>query len=299
MIEKPQLRARRCRGRTGAPRRRRRSAAGQDVGDREAWVRRRGSRRRNRRWASTGSKPPWLNGLQRSSRHAASTSPRSMPYSRIACDRVGRARRLVLAAPRQRRRDHPLVGDDRREREPARSRRAALRRRATDFSTSSASAARTPSRPSRSASSRASGRATTTTSWSSGSASAERPERLAEQALDAVAVDGAADLARHRQAEARAVGRLAGGRARERVEDEEAVADRAALAVDALELRAAGQAPALRAPAGGARQAVHRGQTVSRLRPLARRRLSVRRPARVLMRARNPWVRARLRFLGW
>ena len=47
-------------------------------------MRRAGARRRNRRWASTGSKPPWLNGLQRSSRHAASTSPRSMPYSRIA-----------------------------------------------------------------------------------------------------------------------------------------------------------------------------------------------------------------------
>src|SRR5437764_1412312 len=48
------------------------------VGDREE-VHRLGSRRRNRRWASTGSKPPWLNGLQRSTRHAASTSPRSMP----------------------------------------------------------------------------------------------------------------------------------------------------------------------------------------------------------------------------
>ncbi len=35
--------------------------------------------RRNKVWAETGSYPPWLNGLQRSSRHAASTEPRSMP----------------------------------------------------------------------------------------------------------------------------------------------------------------------------------------------------------------------------
>jgi hypothetical protein len=35
------------------------------------------------------------------------------------------------------------------------------------------------------------------------------------------------------------------------------------------------------------------------LRPLARRRFSVRRPARVRIRARKPCVRARLRFFGW
>src|SRR6185295_12436100 len=124
-------------------------------------------------------------------------------------------------------------------------------------------------------------------------------ESLPEQALHLVAIDGTAHLARDRDAQTGAVGRLARGRPREAVEDEEAVADRPTLAIDAFELRAAREAPALRAPADGARQAVHRGQTVSRLRPLSRRRLSVRRPARVLMRARNPWVRARLRFLGW
>src|SRR3954451_22611385 len=126
----------------------------------------------------------------------------------------------------------------------------------------------------------------------------QRHESLSEQALHLVAIDRAAHLARHRDAQTGAVGGLPRGRAREAVEDEEAVADRPTLAIDALELRAARKAPALRAPADGARQAVHRGQTVSRLRPLSRRRLSVRRPARVLMRARNPWVRARLRFLG-
>lgn len=34
-------------------------------------------------------------------------------------------------------------------------------------------------------------------------------------------------------------------------------------------------------------------------RPFARRRLSTRRPALVAIRARNPWVRARLILLGW
>jgi len=37
---------------------------------------------------------------------------------------------------------------------------------------------------------------------------------------------------------------------------------------------------------------------VSRLRPLDLRRCSRCLPARVRMRARNPWVRARLRFFG-
>ena len=41
------------------------------------------------------------------------------------------------------------------------------------------------------------------------------------------------------------------------------------------------------------------GYGVSRARPLARRRFRIRRPALVAMRARNPWVRARLILLGW
>src|SRR5690606_40792865 len=40
-------------------------------------------------------------------------------------------------------------------------------------------------------------------------------------------------------------------------------------------------------------------QTVRRLRPLARRRDRTWRPFLVAMRARKPWVRARLRVLGW
>ena len=83
-------------------------------------------------------------------------------------------------------------------------------------------------------------------------------------------------------------------RARERVQHEVAIRLGTALAVDALELGTPRQAAPL-----GATLRAHDPQTVSRLRPLSRRRLSTRRPARVLMRARNPWVRARLRFLGW
>lgn len=39
-------------------------------------------------------------------------------------------------------------------------------------------------------------------------------------------------------------------------------------------------------------------QAESRLRPLARRRLSTSRPLRVAIRARKPWVRLRFRLLG-
>src|ERR671932_375013 len=38
---------------------------------------------------------------------------------------------------------------------------------------------------------------------------------------------------------------------------------------------------------------------VNRSRPFWRRRLTIRRPPRVRIRARKPWVRARLRFFGW
>jgi len=39
--------------------------------------------------------------------------------------------------------------------------------------------------------------------------------------------------------------------------------------------------------------------TVSRLRPLARRRFNTRRPFLVLIRTRKPWVRLRWRRFGW
>ncbi len=40
-------------------------------------------------------------------------------------------------------------------------------------------------------------------------------------------------------------------------------------------------------------------QIETRLRPLARRALSTLRPPRVAIRALKPWVRCRLRLLGW
>ena len=40
-------------------------------------------------------------------------------------------------------------------------------------------------------------------------------------------------------------------------------------------------------------------QTVRRWRPLSRRDFKMARPARVDMRLRNPWVRARFRVFGW
>jgi hypothetical protein len=73
---------------------------------------------------------------------------------------------------------------------------------------------------------------------------------------------------------------------------------RTALAIDPIELGAPGQALAPgTAPAAAFAGRVHR-YGVSRLRPLARRRFNIERPARVRIRARNPWVRARLRFFG-
>jgi hypothetical protein len=71
---------------------------------------------------------------------------------------------------------------------------------------------------------------------------------------------------------------------------------RATASKDAVEVSASRQ-PASPCPRPSPGRPVH--QTVSRLRPLSRRRFSVRRPARVRMRFRKPWVRARLRFLGW
>ena len=49
----------------------------------------------------------------------------------------------------------------------------------------------------------------------------------------------------------------------------------------------------------GVRKQGARDQTVRRLRPLARRRLSTMRPFLVAMRARKPWARLRLMTLGW
>src|SRR3954453_3635130 len=116
-----------------------------------------------------------------------------------------------------------------------------------------------------------------------------RAKRLAQAALDLVAHDRRPDGLRHREPEPR----LATLLAREPVKDEEARRDRAAVPVDRVEVaRARESVAALHAR-------VQRGQADRRLRPLARRRLRIARPARVDIRARKPWRRFRLRTLGW
>src|SRR5262249_49366499 len=116
-------------------------------------------------------------------------------------------------------------------------------------------------------------------------------ECLTEQPLDPVALHRPAHLARDRQPETRLIALTAW----EYVQHKLAPRVGASLAKDAVEVGAARQ-PHSPGPRTSPRQANH--QTVRRLRPLSRRRLSVRRPARVRMRARNPCVRARLRFFG-
>jgi hypothetical protein len=118
-------------------------------------------------------------------------------------------------------------------------------------------------------------------------------ERLAQKSFDPVAIHSAAHLAGYRESNTRAGAGLA---TREDIQNQFAAGVRAAVSKDTVEVCAAGQ-PATPRSRPGAGRAQH--QTVKRLRPLSRRRLSVSRPARVCMRARNPWVLARLRFFGW
>jgi len=118
----------------------------------------------------------------------------------------------------------------------------------------------------------------------------------AKQSLDLVALDCAANFARYAEPKPWSLLQLSGISAREQMENEVPATERAPLAIDTLKVSAARE-PA-RAPARCARCGIH-AYTVSRLRPLSRRRLSKARPARVLILPRNPWARARLRFFGW
>ena len=97
------------------------------MGQRAAW-----ERGVKTRCACTGSKPPWLNGLQRSRRQPASTSPRSMPNSRNRLDGVLRAARRVLAARRQQRGDHAAVDHDRSDGDRGAQQSSPLPRRLVD-----------------------------------------------------------------------------------------------------------------------------------------------------------------------
>ena len=224
-----------------------------------------GGGERNRRWASTGSKPPWLHGLQRSRRQPASTSPRSMPYRSIACDRVARAGRLVLAAARKRRRDHAAgrAGSGRSRPRAQRSvMPASARPRLGSTQLAAQLGAGTPVQTlalGQLARVRAAPTITTScavaAAWRLARSNASRSSRLT----------GCGRRRRRPCATptGRGAARLAGSSPspRERVQDEVPVAVRAALAVDALELGAARQAAAL----GPARR-----RTSGRQRPLAR-----------------------------
>ena len=107
--------------------------------------------------------------------------------------------------------------------------------------------------------------------------------RLAQPAPSTVALDGVLDLAAHGESNARRLGRFPPQH------DERRAIDPAASLEERLEFSAGGQPLA----SGEATR-----YTVSRLRPLARRRLSTLRPPFVLMRSRNPWVFARRRRFG-
>ncbi len=72
----------------------------------------------NSRWSSTGSNPPWLQGLHR----ATANRPGQPPEYAESTDRlrgVFRARRVVIAPVPEHRREQPLVQPDRQDRELA------------------------------------------------------------------------------------------------------------------------------------------------------------------------------------
>jgi hypothetical protein len=120
-----------------------------------------------------------------------------------------------------------------------------------------------------------------------------QPERLANTALEAVAIDRESGvLAGNENAQSRG--------ARNGRSDKERVAVEAApraLAKQALELRLLAQ------PARGIESETlsrrYCGYSPMRRRPRARRRRSTSRPPRVRLRTRNPWRRARRVFDGW
>ena len=109
------------------------------------------------------------------------------------------------------------------------------------------------------------------------------PVRLAQPAPGTVALHGVLDLAAHGESNARRLGRFPPQH------DERRAIDPAASLEERLEFSAGGQPLA----SGEATR-----YTVSRLRPLARRRLSTLRPPFVVIRSRKPWVFARRRRFG-
>ena len=266
----------------------------EDVGDVSAHGLRGSARARNSVWFSTKSTPPWLHGLQRSTRQAASTTPRSTPYRRMRLHGVCRARGMVLAARRKGRGDGALV--ERGSAPPAASGRRSLRA----LPGARPALARTLRRASSTAClapvARELGRRRARDDHEVVGPRAPRrrgPEGLAQHALHPVALHGAAELAADRDPEPRGLARPS---AREGVDDQMAAGVGAALAVDPIELPAARQRggayarPRLSPAATLGRQPLAALVAPALEQPPAGARLHA---------ARKPWVRARLRFLGW
>lgn len=111
-------------------------------------------------------------------------------------------------------------------------------------------------------------------------------DRCPEAAADMVAHDGRADLSPHGIGQARWDGLVAG---HEGQRDGPPATPR-------TRYQSRERGPVSDPP--GVTQ-IPLGQAVSRARPFSRRALTTARPARVRIRARNPCVRMRLRFLGW
>ena len=122
------------------------------------------------------------------------------------------------------------------------------------------------------------------------------PENLSYQAFSSVSLDGAAQFFRRRDPQP--AGRLVVGQDEQRAV---AAANAGAALVDLLKFGVT--ADSLFAPkasiVGRLGAQSYSLLTVRRFRPLARRRLSTRRPFFVLMRTRNPCVRLRCLVFGW
>ncbi len=118
------------------------------------------------------------------------------------------------------------------------------------------------------------------------------PNRLAQQALGAVSGDGPTDLAASHHGQGAVV-------AGKKIKHEEASQLLDAILVYSGELTLTPQGPpAETIDSSCGRDPAARRQADRRLRPLARRRLSTRRPARVDIRLRKPCLWARFRLLG-
>ena len=188
-------------------------------------------------WSETKSTPPWLHGLQRSSRQPASTRAANEPCVSQRVERVLRAARVVLAGAREQRPERPapdVHGSDRRVLhappqdlvdalaqpvEPARLDRLGQARPGDEHVVAARRDALEPRAP-----------------------------RLAQLALEPVARHRGAERLRHREPQPRLAAPVL---AREPVEDEVAAREGAAVAIDGLEIARAREAVAALHAGGG------------------------------------------------